>query len=482
MRIATGTQLVGESTAEKHVELPFFSKRWAVGLLLAILDVLSWISLYRLLMVFRGGTETTAPMAWIASCCIGLGVTIWVLYTIGGYDPNRDMMSLIFAAEFILAMFAAVAVSFVFIYAMATYSQGIRPSRSVLLLTFLLFPVPSLLWRRAIAGWYGTINSGRDFLVIGGGQIARNFLTSYRKSDSIQKLRFVSDSPDVFRGPICGEGSPEIEEDVLGTLRKAGNSIAGVILAEEPAHISPTLTDALVRLHFERTPVYTLESFYEKFWQKVPVLALDAVWPLQRGFPLSIDTPYSSFKRLLDVIFALFALILLAPLFGLVALIVRLESPGPVIFRQERMGWHRRTFMCLKFRTMYVRTEEGSLYTQSNDSRITKTGNWLRKLRIDELPQLWNVLMSDMSLIGPRAEWVKCVALYEDYIPSYHFRHLVKPGITGWAQVNYPYGANLEDAIQKLKYDLYYIRHYSLKLDAMIVLKTIHVIFLARGK
>ena len=482
MRFAATSQSVPEETLEKHGEMPFFSKRWALGLLLAALDILSWVGIYRLLMTFRGGAENTTTMAWIASCCIGLGVTIWVLYTIGGYDPGRDMMSLIFAAEFILAMFAAVAISFIFVYAMATYSQGIRPSRAVLLTTFMLFPIPSLLWRRAIASWYGTVHSTRDFLVIGGGDIARSFLNSYRGSDSVQKLRFVSDSPDVFRGPINGEGSPEIEEGVLKTIRKAGNSIAGVILAEEPAHISRALTDALVRLHFERTPVYTLESFYEKFWQKVPVLALDAVWPLQRGFPLSIDTPYASFKRLIDVIFSLLALVILAPLFGIVALIVRLESPGPIIFRQERMGWHRSTFTCLKFRTMVIRDEEGSLYTQSNDSRVTKSGKWLRKMRIDELPQLWNVLIGDMSLIGPRAEWVKCVSLYEDYIPSYHFRHLVKPGITGWAQVNYPYGANLEDAIQKLKYDLYYIRHYSLKLDAMIVLKTIHVIFLARGK
>jgi lipopolysaccharide/colanic/teichoic acid biosynthesis glycosyltransferase len=167
---------------------------------------------------------------------------------------------------------------------------------------------------------------------------------------------------------------------------------------------------------------------------------------------------------------------------AIVALIVRLESRGSVIFRQERVGWHRRSFMVLKFRTMYEREEEGSIYTQTNDNRITPSGKWLRKLRLDELPQLWNVLVGDMSLIGPRAEWIKCVAQYEDYIPSYHFRHLVKPGITGWAQVNYPYGANREDAIQKLKYDLYYIRHYSLKLDAMIVLKTIHVVFLAKGK
>jgi lipopolysaccharide/colanic/teichoic acid biosynthesis glycosyltransferase len=126
--------------------------------------------------------------------------------------------------------------------------------------------------------------------------------------------------------------------------------------------------------------------------------------------------------------------------------------------------------------------EEEDIYTREDDPRITRVGRWLRKLRLDELPQLFNVLLGDMSLIGPRAEWIKCAERYEQKIPFYHFRHLVKPGITGWAQVNYPYGESEEDAIEKLKYDLYYIRHYSLKLDAMIVLKTVHTVLFGKGR
>jgi lipopolysaccharide/colanic/teichoic acid biosynthesis glycosyltransferase len=122
------------------------------------------------------------------------------------------------------------------------------------------------------------------------------------------------------------------------------------------------------------------------------------------------------------------------------------------------------------------------IYTRDGDSRITRVGRCLRKLRLDELPQFWNVLRGDMSLIGPRAEWDKIVERYEKKIPFYHFRHLVKPGITGWAQVNYPYGESEEDAIEKLKYDLYYIRRYSLKLDAMIALKTVHVMLFSKGR
>jgi lipopolysaccharide/colanic/teichoic acid biosynthesis glycosyltransferase len=127
--------------------------------------------------------------------------------------------------------------------------------------------------------------------------------------------------------------------------------------------------------------------------------------------------------------------------------------------------------------------EEGcDIYTRARDPRITRVGKVLRKLRLDELPQLWNVWTGEMSLIGPRAEWTRCAEIYEKKIPFYHFRHLVKPGITGWAQVNYPYGESDKDAIEKLKYDLYYIRHYSVKLDAMITLKTIYTILFGKGR
>jgi len=125
---------------------------------------------------------------------------------------------------------------------------------------------------------------------------------------------------------------------------------------------------------------------------------------------------------------------------------------------------------------------QGARYTQPGDIRITAVGRFLRSTRLDELPQIWNVLLGDMSLIGPRAEWDQLVEEYEREIPCYYFRHLVRPGITGWAQVNYPYGANLEDTIRKLEYDLYYIRHFSFTLDASIVLKTIHVMLFGKGR
>jgi lipopolysaccharide/colanic/teichoic acid biosynthesis glycosyltransferase len=190
-------------------------------------------------------------------------------------------------------------------------------------------------------------------------------------------------------------------------------------------------------------------------------------------------------KRLSDIVASAVLLVLASPLMAIAAFLIRVTDGRPVLFRQPRVGRQGEVFMVYKFRTMHVvpeNDEAGDIYTREGDPRVTGVGRWLRKLRLDELPQIWNVLSGDMSLIGPRAEWVKCAERYEQKIPFYHFRHLVKPGITGWAQVNYPYGESDEDAIEKLKFDLYYIRHYSLKLDAMIFLKTVHTVLFGKGR
>ncbi|HEX2862619.1 MAG TPA: sugar transferase, partial [Lacunisphaera sp.] len=185
--------------------------------------------------------------------------------------------------------------------------------------------------------------------------------------------------------------------------------------------------------------------------------------------------------RIADITLALLGLVLTLPFFPLVAAAIWLEDRGPVFFRQPRIGKNRLPFTILKLRTMRM-DHDGAHYTGKNDDRITVTGRLLRATRLDEVPQLWNVLVGAMSLIGPRAEWAVLVDEYEKKIPCYHFRHLVKPGITGWAQVNYPYGANLDDTLRKLEYDLYYIRYFSFVLDASIVLKTIHIMVFGKGR
>lgn len=235
-------------------------------------------------------------------------------------------------------------------------------------------------------------------------------------------------------------------------------------------------------MHVARHPL--LPSVDESAWKKIPVTELGPRWAAGRDFPLARRSACSFFKRGFDLAAALLGLLATLPILLLCAAALWLEDRGPVFYCQQRVGRNLRRFTLYKFRTMRGPGEgpEPGLYTRDDDDRVTRVGRWLRRVRLDELPQLLNVLVGDMSIIGPRAEWDRCVELYEREIPCYHFRHLVKPGITGWAQVNYPYGRSVADSVEKLTYDLYYIQNYSLLLDATIALRTLWVMLSFRGK
>ena len=416
---------------------------------------------------------------------IQVAVIVQALFIIGGYDRRTDMRTLSYTTEHILAVLVAGALSALLIYSAATYDQTMKPSRGVLLLSFAFFLAISLGYRRLISKFVSASTATRKFVVIGSGREAAEFYRAYKKSPSLQHLHFVDCRDERVGMPIDGEGSPMIEGNCAKVLDELDHQCSGVILADKAERLSRELLDRLARTQFQQTRVYTVESFSEAHWRRVPVSAVDPFWPLQMGFQLARMSPYHYVKRLFDVLITLLTAAVWIPLSGLVTLLVWIECGRPVIFRQERVGRENQIFTLLKFRTMRQQSpedEEENMYALKDDPRITRVGRWLHKLRLDELPQLWNVLRGDMSLIGPRAEWVKCADRYEKKIPFYHFRHLVKPGVTGWAQVNYPYGESEEDAIEKLKYDLYYIRHYSLKLDAMIMLKTVHTMLFGKGR
>lgn len=188
-------------------------------------------------------------------------------------------------------------------------------------------------------------------------------------------------------------------------------------------------------------------------------------------------------KRLMDVLISILLLIFLFSLMLLVAAAIKLDSPGKIIYSQLRTGQNGKPFKIYKFRSMYEDAEnDGVKWASLGDARITRIGYWLRVLRIDELPQLWNVLSGEMSLIGPRPERPEFDVKLKNVIPNYELRYLVKPGISGWAQVLYRYGASVEDSYEKLAYDLYYIKNYSLWLDLVIFFKTIAVVFGGNGR
>ena len=187
-------------------------------------------------------------------------------------------------------------------------------------------------------------------------------------------------------------------------------------------------------------------------------------------------------KRVVETLGALLGLVVLAPVLALIALLIKLDSPGPVIYRQTRVGLHGYPYMVLKFRSMRSDAEvEGIQWASVGDTRVTKIGAWLRQLRLDELPQLWNVVKGDMSLVGPRPERPHFVQNLRNEIPYYDIRHTVRPGITGWAQICFHYAGSLEDSRMKLQYDLYYLKNLSLGLDLRILFRTIGVIFRGEG-
>ena len=200
---------------------------------------------------------------------------------------------------------------------------------------------------------------------------------------------------------------------------------------------------------------------------------------------LAPDAIYAPAKRYIDFITALSALIFLLPLFILMVIIIRLDSKGPSIFKQERMGYRGKPFTVYKFRSMRIQDENQRVrstdMTSSDDNRITKVGRFIRKTRIDELPQLFNIIKGEMSLIGPRPETMRLSDWYNEEIPFYQYRHVVRPGITGWAQVNQGHVTSLNDVTEKLKYDLYYVKNFSLWMDLIIVLQTIKVVLTGHG-
>jgi lipopolysaccharide/colanic/teichoic acid biosynthesis glycosyltransferase len=241
------------------------------------------------------------------------------------------------------------------------------------------------------------------------------------------------------------------------------------------------MSQQLVDLYFSGIPTYTLELFHQVYWRKIPLYRLNQTWLFQEGFQIAREPAFERLKRLSDIILSLIGLLFSIPIFLIAGMAIWIEDRDPVFFKQTRIGKNRLPFNVYKLRSMRENVG-GDRYAQEGDKRVTRVGRLLRASRLDEFPQLINVLKGEMSLIGPRAEWDKLVADYEQQIPCYHFRHLVRPGITGWAQVNYPYGANIGDTLRKLEYDLYYIRHFSFRLDASIVLKTLHVMLFGKGR
>lgn len=274
--------------------------------------------------------------------------------------------------------------------------------------------------------------------------------------------------------------------DVVDLLDPRGESPAAALPSNTTLVVDLTslMSDAMARYVSSSTlagyDVRALSSVYEEHLGRVALVHLAEGWEI--SVPLEQRAPYVPFKRIVETGLVLATLPLWLVLAAVAWLMIRLDSNGPTIFRQVRTGINDKPFTMYKFRTMVEGAEDnGPQFTSPDDPRVTKVGRFLRATRLDEIPQLWNVLRGDVALVGPRAEQVAFTRQFESIIPFYRYRHLVRPGITGWAQVHHGYADDLSDTIEKLTYDLYYVRHMSPWLDFSIMVKTVMTVLTGRG-
>ena len=407
------------------------------------------------------------------------------------------------------------------------FSQSVVLMTSALFLAFVLL----FLWRQLFHSFLRRTSFGERLLILGSGRAARRLSDELltRPNSGYELVALISrpegayerrrgdrradDTPSSTGNPWFEAGASSVIENgkTLRTVPAPRLLLAprlGTATNEEPASVEtdeplPELarrleiddiivayeerrgslpTEELLRCRLEGVVVQEAEAFYERLTGKIPA---EAMRPSYLIFNPGFDQhPLSALaKRTLDIELAAVGILLTWPIMIAIAIAIRLDSPGPILFRQVRTGERGRAFTLMKFRSMRANAERetGPVWATEDDPRITRVGRFMRRLRLDELPQLFNVLGGSMSMVGPRPERPPFVEELALKVPYYHQRHVVKPGITGWAQINYSYGNTIEDALQKLQYDLFYIKYQSLLFDLSILFNTVKTVVLRKG-
>ncbi|MEL7189700.1 MAG: TIGR03013 family XrtA/PEP-CTERM system glycosyltransferase, partial [Pseudomonadota bacterium] len=332
--------------------------------------------------------------------------------------------------------------------------------------------------RLLLTSFLGSSAFKRRVMVLGAGERAERLrVLSEREESGFATVSFISMS----------EGETAVSEAIpRGAVQDLATFVENlgaseVVLALQERRNALPLND-LLRLKTKGVHINDFSSFMERETGRVDLETVNPSWLIfSDGF--SSGRMFSSAaKRLFDIIASCLLLLLTFPIIAVFGILVKLDSKGPAFFVQERVGLYGEPFKLVKLRSMRTDAEkDGAKWAEKNDPRVTKIGSFIRKVRIDELPQTWSVLQGSMSFVGPRPEVPQFVNDLEKDIPFYSERHMVKPGITGWAQINYPYGASIEDSRKKLEYDLYYAKNYTPFLDLVILLQTVRVILWPEG-
>ena len=455
-------------------------------ILLLVTDSIAFYLIYYLITLLRTGEEGNFfgadQILFTMIACNAIA-----LYFIGGYEYEKIQKSPRFVSEhFIASNLGGVFALFV-ILLFISYADRVGTNRTSLVGTFIVFSVYSIFLRTLIGHIKTKRKKNKCTIIVGSDEDTYGLMKEILDQGFQEKLYVVDGNIDAsLVEKFTSVGVKVLDENDFDPKLSVCDDriISRLVLAKSvnELNIDTKTKQALTNRHLQKNDVLFIETFFLSEFQYVPLKFINDSWPFKQGFRITKNVAYFHAKRTMDIILSMIVLVVTFPAMLIAMLAVKLTSKGPIFFKQNRIGEKEIPFTLLKLRTMKVGSDKKGDYTQENDPRITSIGNFLRKSRLDELPQLINVIKGDMSLIGPRAEWDKLVETYEKEIPHYHLRHISKPGITGWAQVNYPYGANLEDTINKLKYDLYYVRYYSLTMDLTIMIKTAYTMLFGRGR
>jgi len=395
---------------------------------------------------------------------------VWLLifYISGLYDLNLAKNTLLFYSTLLRSIIIGASLAAIFFYLIPFF--GITPKTNlaidILILTFFLY-----LWRQIFNHLIKSPGLLNNILIIGKNKETEQLIAQIKNNPQlgyrVKKIITEKDTNSVF--------------NLIEMVIK--DKIQTIVTVPDPRY-NKTLIRNLYHCLPLKITLFNLPSFYEIITGKIPVSVIEEFWFLENMMD-SQKNIYEIFKRGFDIFSALAIGLVSLFLYPLIALAIKLNSAGPVFYRQKRVGQDSRIFEITKFRSMIQNAEkDGAKWAQKNDPRITRVGNFLRKTRLDELPQLWNIIKGDMSFVGPRPERPEFVfgTNMERQIPFYQIRHLVKPGLTGWAQINFEYGSSIEDTIEKLQYDFYYLKNRSFVLDLAIFLKTARIILNGGGR
>jgi len=341
--------------------------------------------------------------------------------------------------------------------------------------------IAALILRRVVMGYWATKSrAGARVLVFGSGAAAQMVGSTLRAADPLATIVGYFPGPNETQAAVPEAERLSAHQSLTQTAQRLGVDEIIVALTERRSGSMPLRE--LLDCKLAGVRVFDITTYFERMLGQIRIDFVNAGW-LIFGDGFNQGFYRTAVKRIFDVLCSLVLIVLAAPIMLITAIAIKMESAGPVFYRQERVGYNSQNFKVTKFRSMRTDAEQDGKprWATANDSRVTRVGNLIRLVRIDELPQLFNVLTGDMSLVGPRPERPFFVEQLTTEIPYYAVRHSIKPGVTGWAQVRYQYGSTIEDSQEKLQYDLYYVKNHSLFLDFVILFETVGVVLTGKG-